>query len=51
MSKLLIVDGIFGMATANLVEKFQSKNGLVPDKVVGSKTWAKLLEPKKKVLI
>lgn len=36
------VDGIFGSATRNAVIKFQKKNGLTPDGIVGSKTLAAL---------
>lgn len=36
------VDGIFGTATKNAVIKFQKKNGLTPDGIVGSKTLAAL---------
>ncbi len=36
------VDGIFGTQTRNAVIKFQKKNGLAPDGVVGSKTLAAL---------
>lgn len=36
------VDGWFGVATRRAVISFQKENGLVPDGVVGVKTWAKL---------
>ncbi|MDR2903586.1 MAG: peptidoglycan-binding protein [Clostridiales bacterium] len=36
----LNVDGIFGRETAKVVAAFQSSNGLVPDGIAGSKTWA-----------
>lgn len=36
------VDGIFGTQTRNAVIKFQKKNGLTPDGIVGSKTLAAL---------
>ncbi len=38
----LNVDGIFGAKTEKAVEKFQSENGLVPDGIVGRKTYEKL---------
>lgn len=37
------VDGDFGSATVTAVQKFQKKNGLVADGIVGKATWAKLL--------
>lgn len=36
-------DGLFGPKTAAAVEQFQRARGLVPDRVVGPLTWAKLL--------
>ena len=36
-------DGDFGGATESAVRKYQSRNGLTTDGVVGNKTWAKLL--------
>lgn len=36
------VDGIFGTQTRDAVIKFQKKNGLTPDGIVGSKTLAAL---------
>ena len=36
-------DGDFGGATESAVRKYQSRNGLTTDGVVGDKTWAKLL--------
>lgn len=36
-------DGEFGIATKVAVLKFQDKNGLTADGIVGPKTWAKLL--------
>ncbi len=35
-------DGKFGPGTEALVEQFQQKNGLVPDGIVGEKTWKML---------
>jgi hypothetical protein len=40
----LQIDGIFGAGTQSAVRAFQSKYGLEVDGIVGSKTWAKLLE-------
>ena len=40
----LAVDGVFGAATRDAVKKYQSANGLLPDGVVGDKTWGRLLE-------
>ena len=39
----LTADGVFGINTLKAVKAFQSKNGLVSDGVVGSKTWDVLL--------
>jgi murein L,D-transpeptidase YcbB/YkuD len=36
-------DGIFGPGTARSVKKWQTKNGLVSDGIVGPKTLGKLL--------
>ena len=36
------IDGDFGAGTTNAVLKFQKENGLVPDSIVGSSSWAKL---------
>ena len=36
------IDGIFGKDTENAVIKFQQQNGLLPDGVVGIKTWSAL---------
>ena len=38
----LYTDGIFGKITEESVKQFQRDNGLVPDSIVGSKTWDKL---------
>lgn len=38
----LVTDGYYGNATANVVESFQSKNGLSADRVCGPNTWRKL---------
>jgi Putative peptidoglycan binding domain/N-acetylmuramoyl-L-alanine amidase len=37
------VDGIFGPMTEAAVRQFQRENGLVPDGIVGPKTWTVLL--------
>ncbi|PZV14744.1 MAG: hypothetical protein DCF20_12225 [Pseudanabaena sp.] len=37
------IDGDFGSGTTNAVLKFQKANGLMPDGIVGSSTWARLL--------
>lgn len=42
-SPKLTVDGSFGNATKNATIAFQAKNGLTPDGVIGSATWAKLV--------
>ncbi|MBQ2711657.1 MAG: peptidoglycan-binding protein [Clostridia bacterium] len=39
----LVVDGIFGTATAQAVGNFQRANGLVADGIVGRNTWRTLL--------
>lgn len=39
----LTEDGVFGINTLKAVKDFQSKNGLISDAVVGSKTWDVLL--------
>jgi peptidoglycan hydrolase-like protein with peptidoglycan-binding domain len=36
------IDGDFGAGTTNAVLKFQKENGLVPDGIFGSSSWAKL---------
>ena len=36
------IDGIFGTKTEIAVKDFQTKNKLVPDGIVGKKTWEKL---------
>lgn len=38
------VDSYYGNATASEIGKFQKKNGLVPDKIVGEKTWKVLFK-------
>lgn len=38
------VDGIFGRETQNAVIAFQSENGLIPDGIVGVRTWPKIIE-------
>lgn len=40
----LKIDGLFGKKTEKAIKDFQTKVGLKSDGVVGSKTWAKLLE-------
>jgi len=37
------IDGIFGPQTRDSVYWFQSQYGLVPDGVVGDRTWEKLM--------
>ncbi|NLI59886.1 MAG: peptidoglycan-binding protein [Clostridiales bacterium] len=34
------IDGIFGPLTRSAVVRFQLDNGLVPDGIVGPRTWA-----------
>lgn len=38
----LVQDGIFGTITEEAVKAFQRANGIIPDGIVGEKTWAKL---------
>lgn len=38
------IDGVIGPITKEAIRKFQEKNGLNPDGVVGSRTWEKLKE-------
>jgi hypothetical protein len=38
----LAKDGIFGMHTGNALQMFQRTNGLLPDRVCGPATWAKI---------
>jgi GH24 family phage-related lysozyme (muramidase) len=40
----LVVDSIFGPATAQAVTAFQRRNGLIADGIVGPKTWDLLLD-------
>jgi len=40
--KMPLVDGLFGGVTEAAVRQFQRLNHLVPDGIVGPKTWAKL---------
>ena len=40
----IAVDGAFGTQTENAVKKWQAKNGLVADGVVGMKTWTKIAD-------
>lgn len=40
-------DGVFGIDTLKAVKNFQSKNGLISDGIVGSKTWDVLLNTPK----
>ena len=37
------VDGIFGPKTENAVKKWQENHGLVPDGIIGKKTWATII--------
>ena len=39
----LKVDGVFGSITEKAVKEYQYDSGLVPDGVVGDKTWTSLL--------
>ena len=43
----LTTDGVFGIDTLKAVKNFQSKNGLVSDGIVGSRTWDVLLNTPK----
>lgn len=38
------IDGLFGRGTESAVKLFQRNNGLIPDGIVGAKTWATLLK-------
>lgn len=40
-----VIDGEFGPRTEAAVREFQRRNGLVPDGIVGPKTWALLPQP------
>ncbi len=44
LQKLLFVDGIFGKVTEQAVKDFQKDNGLDVDGIVGSDTWAALID-------
>ncbi|MDJ0798714.1 MAG: peptidoglycan-binding protein [Calothrix sp. MO_167.B12] len=44
-SSQLVVDGIFGDQTENLVKKFQQQRSLTVDGIVGSQTWSQLEQP------
>lgn len=35
----VLIDGVFGEKTEDAVEQFQSANGLLPDGIVGPRTW------------
>ena len=37
-----VIDGIFGSNTEKAVKQYQSAHGLVPDGIIGPKTWASL---------
>jgi peptidoglycan hydrolase-like protein with peptidoglycan-binding domain len=39
----LTVDGLFGPKTTHAIERFQEREGLVPDGIVGPLTWTALL--------
>jgi peptidoglycan hydrolase-like protein with peptidoglycan-binding domain len=41
-----LIDGIFGDSTRNAVMQFQKSSGLIPNGIVESGTWAKLLQSK-----
>ncbi len=47
LGRQLSEDGIFGINTFNAVIKFQEENGLVPDGIVGDKTWKAISDKKK----
>lgn len=44
--KHLVVDGIFGRHTLQVIKAIQQDNNLIPDGIVGIKTWAVLLTKK-----
>lgn len=39
-----IYNGAFGTTTRDAVERFQEDNGLLPDGIVGEKTWNALMK-------
>ena len=41
----ITVDGDFGPKTETAVKDYQTQNGLKPDGIVGSKTWAEMSKP------
>lgn len=45
------VDGVLGLQTRNMIEKFQKDNGLDPSRFVDQKTWEKLIVFKQNGLI
>lgn len=47
----LTADGVFGINTLKAVKVFQSKNRLVSDGVVGSKTWEILLDKNTSLIV
>ena len=43
--RTVVIDGLFGRGTEDLVSSFQRSRGLRSDGVVGPETWQALLEP------